>query len=67
MRMHYMIKKVIRINLSNNYRSQTVYVENNLYKRFDNRTSNNTNNIHKNTNQYSTDVLNSYKTNKKHM
>ena len=31
--------------MSNNYKQQTAYVENNLYERYDDRTFNNTNNI----------------------
>ena len=49
--------------VSNNYKSQIAYVENNLYKRSDNRTPNN---IYKHINQYPTDVFNSYKINKTH-
>ena len=52
--------------VSNNYKSHIGYVENNLYKRSDNRTFNNTDNIYKHTNQYSTDVFNNYKINKTH-
>ena len=37
-----------------------------IYKRYDNRTCNNTNNIYKHINQYSTDVFNNYKINKTH-
>ena len=51
---------------TNNYKSHIGYVETNLYKRSDNITFNNTNNIHKHINQYSTDVLNNYKINKTH-
>ena len=50
--------------ISNNYKSQIAYAGNNLYKRYDNRTSNNTNDIHKHINQYSTDVFINYKINK---
>ena len=50
--------------MSNNYKSQIAYVENNLYKKQDNRTFNNTNNIYKHINQYSTDINNNYKINK---
>ena len=42
------------------------YVENNLYKKQDSRTFNDTDNIHKHINQYSTDVFNNYKINKTH-
>ena len=41
-------------------------VENNLYKRSDNRTFNNTNNTYKHITQYTTDVFNNNKTNKTH-
>ena len=47
--------------MRNNYKSQTAYLENNPYKRYDTRTFNNTNNIHKRINQYTTDVFNNYK------
>jgi len=50
--------------ISNNYKSQIAYIENNLYKKHDNRTFNNTNNIHKHINNYSNDVTNNYKINK---
>ena len=50
--------------ISNNYKSQIDYIENNLYKKQDNRTFNNTNNIYKHINQYSTDINNNYKINK---
>ena len=50
--------------MSNNYKSQIAYVENNLYKKQDNRTFSNTNNIYKRINQYSTDSNNNYKINK---
>ena len=49
--------------ISNNYKSQIAYIENNLYKKQDNRTFNNTNNIYKHINQYSTDINNNYKIN----
>ena len=52
--------------VSNNYKSQIAYVGNNIYKISDNRTYNNTNNIHTHINQYSTDVFNNYKINKTH-
>ena len=52
--------------ISNNYKPQIAYVENNLYKRSDNITFNNTNNIYKHMDQYSTDVFNTYKINKLH-
>ena len=50
--------------VGNYYNPQIAYVENNLYKRYDNRTFSNTTNIHKHINQYSTDVFNNYKINK---
>ena len=37
-----------------------------MHKRYDNRISNNTNNIYMHTNQYSTDVFNNYQINKTH-
>ena len=40
------------------------YVENSFYKRYDNIISNNTYNISKAINQYTTDVVNNYKINK---
>ena len=52
--------------VSNNYKPQMAYIGNNLYKRSDNRTFNNTNNVHKHSNQYSTDVFNNYNVNKTH-
>ena len=52
--------------VSNNYKSQIAYVGHNLYKSYDNRTFNNTSNIHKHINQYSTDVFNNCKINKTH-
>ena len=51
---------------SNNCKSQIGYVENNLYKRPDNRISNNTNTMYKHINQYSTDATHNYKINKTH-
>ena len=51
--------------ITNNYKPHIGYVENNLYKRSDNRTFNNTNNIYKH-NQYPTDAVNNYKINKTH-
>jgi hypothetical protein len=50
--------------ISNNYKSQIDYIENNLYKKQDNRTFNNTNHIYKHINNYSNDVSNNYKINK---
>ena len=49
---------------STKYKSQIAYVENNLYKKSDNITFNNTNNIYKNINQNTTEVANTYKVNK---
>ena len=51
---------------SNNYKSQVGYVGSNLYKRYDNRTFNNTNTIYKHISQYSTDVFDNSKINKTH-
>ena len=60
-----MLKRVIRIKpvkvITINHR---LLVKNNLYKRSDNITSNNTSNIYKHINQYSTDVFNNYRINK---
>ena len=50
--------------MSNNYKSQIVYIENNMYKRYDNRTFNNTDSISKHINQHTTDIADNYKTNK---
>ena len=47
--------------ITNNYKSQIAYVEDNLYKKQGSRTFNNTNNIYKHINQYSTDVFNNYR------
>ena len=51
---------------SNIYKPRIANVENNIYKRCDNRTFNDTDNIYKHVNQYSTDVFNNYKINKTH-
>ena len=61
------IRKEYSPNIYNitNYRSQIAYVENNLYKKSDNRTFNNTNNIYKNINQNNTEIVNNYKINKR--
>ena len=60
-----MITRTFRIKLtSNNYKSQMAYVERKLYKKQDNRTFNDTNNIYKRINNYSNDVTNTYKINK---
>ena len=48
--------------VSNSY-NHRLLVENNIYKRSDNRTSNNTNNTNKHINQYSTDAFNNYNVN----
>ena len=53
--------------ITNNYKSHIGYVENNLYKRSDNKTFNNTNNIYKHINQYKSDVFNNGKMNKTHI
>ena len=50
--------------ISNNYKSQTAYVDNNSHKGSDNITFDIANNISKNINQYATDAANNYKTNK---
>ena len=47
---------------ASNYKSHVGFVENYPYKKQDNRTFNNTNNIYKH-NQYSTDAFNNYKIN----
>ena len=52
--------------ITNNYKPQVAYVENNLYKKQDSRISHNTNNMCKRTNQYSTDAFNSYRINTAH-
>ena len=52
--------------IANNYKSHIGYDENNLYKKQGSRTFNNTSNIYKHANQYSTDVFNNYKINKTH-
>ena len=53
--------------VSNNYKSHIGHVENNLYKEQGNRTFNNTGNMYKHINQYSTDVFNSFKISKTHI
>ena len=45
---------------SSNYKTQIAYDENNLCKRSDNITFDNTSNVYKHINQYSTDVFNNY-------
>ena len=49
-----------KTDISNIYISQIAYVENNLYKRFDNRVFNNTNIMSKHITQYPTDAFNNY-------
>ena len=53
-----------KIYISNNYKSQTDYIEDNIYKKQDNIICNNTNNITTHINNYSNDVANNYKINK---
>ena len=55
-----------KADTTNNYKSHVGYVENNIYKRSDNRTSNNTSNTHKHIDKYSTDAFNNYKVSKAH-
>ena len=50
--------------ITNAFRSNSDYIENNLYKKYDYRTSNNTNNMTKHINNYSDDVTNNYTINK---
>ena len=50
--------------ISNNYKSQIGYIENNLYKKQGNIIFNNTNNITKHIDKYSSGVTNNYKVNK---
>ena len=45
------------------FRSNNDFVEHNVYKKYDNRTFNNTNNITKHINNHSNDVINNYKIN----
>ena len=45
-------------SITNVFRSNNDYTGNNLYKKYDNRTFNNTNNITKHINNYSNDVTN---------
>ena len=56
----------IKTYITNIYKSHIGYVENNLYKKQDNRTFNSTNNIYKHINQYATDVFNSYRVDETH-
>ena len=53
-----------KIYNSTSYRTVLDYVENNLYKRYDNRIFNNTSNVYKNINQHNTEFVNTYKINK---
>ena len=53
-----------KIYNSTSYRTHIYYVENSLYKKSGNRTSNNTNNVYKNINQHNTEVVDTYKINK---
>ena len=53
-----------KIYNSTNYRTALDYVENNFYKKYDNRTFNNTNNVYKNIKAFNTEVVNTYKINK---
>ena len=50
--------------ITNVFRHNNDYIENNLYKKYDNRTVNNTNNITKHINNHSNDVTNNYRINK---
>lgn len=50
--------------ITNILRSSYDNVEHNLYKKYDNRTFNNTNNTYKHINNYNNDVTNNYKINK---
>ena len=49
--------------ISNNYKSQIVYVEHNLHKRYYNITFNKTNNMSKTIHKYTAGVVNIYKIN----
>ena len=65
MNMYFLFKDYSSNNyVSNNCNYQVAYVELNLYKRSDSRTSNNTHNISNNLNQYITDVVNNGEINK---
>ena len=55
-----------KIYTGSNYKPQIAYVENTLYKRSDSITSNNTNNLYKHIDQYSTDAFDYYKINITH-
>ena len=46
------------------FRHNSDYIENNLFKKYDNRTFNNTNNIIKQINNHSNDVTNNYRIHK---
>ena len=47
--------------ITNAFRSSNDYIGNNVYKKYDNRTFNNTNHTSKHINNYSNDVINNYK------
>ena len=49
--------------ITNVFRSNNGYIEHNVYKKYDNRTFNNTNTITKHTNNHSNDVTNNFKVN----
>ena len=50
--------------VTNAFRSNNDYIENNLHTKYDNRTFSNINSITKHINNYSNDVANTYKINK---
>ena len=50
--------------ITNILRSSNDYIEHNLYKKYDNRTFNNTNNTYKHINNYNNDITNNYKINR---
>ena len=50
--------------LTNVFRNNNNYTENNLYKKYDNRTFNTAEDITKHINNYSNDITNNYKINK---
>ena len=52
--------------ITNSYKSHVGYVENNIYKKQDSITFNNTDNVYKHINQYSTDVFKKCKIHKTH-
>ena len=61
-----MFKKDFSTNkyICNNYKWQIGYIDNNLYKKQDNKIFNDTNNITKHNNNYSNGVTNEYNINK---